>query len=237
MDNLGETFALVIVEAMMSGLPVVASDWDGYRDLIDRDVTGILVPTVWCPGKTDLDALAEVRMPTGIDHARLAQTTVVDEDALLAALTRLLANPEERNRMGAAGRARALAEYTWEAVLARYEDVWRELESRAKEEEAHGPEPSAVIAYDDFRVLASRVAETTDELYLGQASAPELVAAALRLHGDTAGMIQSAVVWSLLNRVSPGVPFGEIASTRELKHHVMWMAKHGMITMRPSGGV
>ena len=34
-DNIQETFGLAVVEAMASGLPVVASDWDGYRDLVD----------------------------------------------------------------------------------------------------------------------------------------------------------------------------------------------------------
>src|SRR5262249_43937309 len=44
-DNLQETFGLVIVQAMSCGLPVVASDWDGYRDLVVDGETGYLVPT------------------------------------------------------------------------------------------------------------------------------------------------------------------------------------------------
>mgnify|MGYP001333871824 CR=1 FL=1 len=31
-DNIQETFGLAPVEAMASGLPVVVSDWDGYKD-------------------------------------------------------------------------------------------------------------------------------------------------------------------------------------------------------------
>src|SRR5206468_3789402 len=44
-DNIQETFGLVILEALASGLPVVASDWDGYRDLVVHDQTGYLVST------------------------------------------------------------------------------------------------------------------------------------------------------------------------------------------------
>lgn len=44
-DNIQETFGLVVVEAMASGLPVVASDWNGYRDLVVPGETGWLVPT------------------------------------------------------------------------------------------------------------------------------------------------------------------------------------------------
>ena len=37
-DNIQETFGLSIAEAMAMGKPIVASNWDGYRDLV-RDGT------------------------------------------------------------------------------------------------------------------------------------------------------------------------------------------------------
>ena len=43
-DNLQETFGLSVLEAMASSLPVVASDWNGYRDLVVHGSTGFLVP-------------------------------------------------------------------------------------------------------------------------------------------------------------------------------------------------
>lgn len=47
-----ESFGVVLVEAMAAGVPVVASDIAGYREVVREDVDGLLVP----PG--DPDALA-----------------------------------------------------------------------------------------------------------------------------------------------------------------------------------
>ena len=46
-DSIQETFGLVIIEAMACGLPVVASDWDGYRDLVVDGETGFSFPPAW----------------------------------------------------------------------------------------------------------------------------------------------------------------------------------------------
>jgi glycosyltransferase involved in cell wall biosynthesis len=50
-----------------------------------------------------------------------------DPAALAEALTRLATDPERRRALGAAGRARVLAEYALPAVAARYAALWRGL--------------------------------------------------------------------------------------------------------------
>ena len=48
-DNVQETFGITPVEAKAAGLPVVASDWDGYRSTIREGVDGFLIPTLGGP--------------------------------------------------------------------------------------------------------------------------------------------------------------------------------------------
>ena len=45
-DNPQETFGLAPVEAMAAGVPVVVSDWDGYRFTVTDGVEGFRIPTL-----------------------------------------------------------------------------------------------------------------------------------------------------------------------------------------------
>src|SRR6516164_998135 len=91
-DNIQETFGLVIVEAMASGLPIVASDWDGYRDLVTDGESGYLVPSVMVNGATH-DATARLVLEThSYDHflAECSQAVAIDCAATTRAFVRLI---------------------------------------------------------------------------------------------------------------------------------------------------
>lgn len=45
-DNIQETFGIVPIEAMAAGLPVVVSDWDGYKDTVRDGIDGFQIPTL-----------------------------------------------------------------------------------------------------------------------------------------------------------------------------------------------
>jgi glycosyltransferase involved in cell wall biosynthesis len=134
-DNVQETFGLAILEAMSSGLPVVASDWDGYRDLVVDGQTGFLVPTRMVEGAT---AGATARLLTGelsYDHflAECSQATAVDSPAMAAAVARLVADEPLRRRMGGAGRRRALDQFAWPLIIRAYERLWHEQDAERRE--------------------------------------------------------------------------------------------------------
>jgi glycosyltransferase involved in cell wall biosynthesis len=134
-DNIQETFGLVIVEAMASGLPVVATDWDGYRDLVEDGRTGFLVPTTIV---SDASGAATSRLMFGeldYDHflAEVSQNVAVDVAAAAAALARLIGDEALRAAFGAAARRRAVEIFDWSRIIAAYESLWRDQEAQRQE--------------------------------------------------------------------------------------------------------
>jgi hypothetical protein len=136
-DNIQETFGLVIVEALASGLPVVASDWDGYRDLVTEGETGFLIPTTMIPGAT-ADATSRLVLETHSYQQYLAensQAVSVDSSAATRAFTRSIADDAQRRRMGIAARRTALQKFSWAEVIRAYETLWSEQEETRREAE------------------------------------------------------------------------------------------------------
>jgi glycosyltransferase involved in cell wall biosynthesis len=133
-DNIQESFGLVIAQAMACGLPVVAADWNGYRDQVLEGETGFLVPT-WMV--KDATSGASSRLVVGeLDYDRYSaltsQAVAVDAASAAAAYEKLIRDPSLRRRMGMAGRLRAQALFDWAVVVRAYEALWDEQEAERR---------------------------------------------------------------------------------------------------------
>ena len=139
-DNLQETFGLVPIEAMAAGLPLVVSDWDGYRDTVRDGIDGFCVPTLMPqPGRAEdlaqRHALGSDTYDMYCGHTCLL--VAVDVEATTQAFIELFQSAELRQRMGEAGRQRAREVYDWSVIIPRYEELWAELAELRQQE---GPE-------------------------------------------------------------------------------------------------
>ncbi len=130
-DNLQETFGLVVIEAMASGLPVVVSDFDGYRELVIHNETGFVVPTYWAKCDQMINSAAPLSSWL-LSHLYLSQSICVDFTKMREYVLVLVENPELRRKMGEAGRKRVLENYDWHIIIKQYEELWRELSQEAK---------------------------------------------------------------------------------------------------------
>lgn len=128
-DNIQETFGIVPIEAMARGLPVVVSDWDGYKDTVREGVDGFRVPTVM-PEADFVGDLAR-NHALGIDSydkycGLTCSLIAVDVEVTAKAFVALIQSEDLRLRMGAQGQVRAQAVYDWKHIIPQYEGLWAE---------------------------------------------------------------------------------------------------------------
>lgn len=128
-DNIQETFGIVPVEAMAAGLPVVVTDWDGYKDTVRDGVDGFRIPTL--APKPGLAGDLAHRHALGLDTYDLycghsSSLVAVHGQKLTQAFIELFQSPDLRKKMGDAGRLRATQNYDWSKIIPRYEDLWQE---------------------------------------------------------------------------------------------------------------
>ena len=164
-DNMQETFGLTMLEAAASSLPIIASDFDGYKDLVRHGRTGLLIPTL---GPVDTsDTNVRSGMAASEYHLRLAQQCVVDVKTLGRALARLGTDSALGCAMGEEGRKHAL-EYSWDKIITRYMALWSDLNAvpLSREEEQrlrHSAYPCQIDYADLFSGYYSATLDAPDQ--------------------------------------------------------------------------
>ena len=183
-DNIQETFGIVPIEAMAAGLPVVVSDWDGYKDTVREGIDGFRIPTL-TPGAGLGSDLAQ-RHALEIDTydmycGHTCSLVAVDVEAAAQAFTHLFASPELRQQLGQAGRQRAREVYDWAVIIPQYEALWAQLtELRKAQATILKPLPQPWPArMDPFHAFASYPTQTlTPQTVLALVDADSAIALA-----------------------------------------------------------
>lgn len=248
-DNIQETFGLTPVEAMAAGLPVIATDWNGYRDTVRNGIDGILIPTLG--PQPDARSTLALRHALGTDTydmyiGRVSLAAAFDLDALSQALRSLIADPALRRRMGAAGRERARQHYDWAEVLGAYAQLCGSLAEMRRKAAQDTPEawPDRPDPFALFSTYPTRLIDPSDRIEV-MAGASGRFASVMKLamanFGFDGESLPPALVQALLNAAGQGEwqaqglldAAGQDRGTAE--RALLWLAKFGLIRIGPSG--
>ena len=131
-DNIQETFGITPLEAMAAGLPVVVSDWDGYRYTVRDGVDGFLVRSLGGPvgagqGMINRHTLGGLAYQAYV--GAVAQHTAINVGDAAARIAELIASPELRAKMRDAGRKRIAETFDWPVVVRGLQNLTKELDA------------------------------------------------------------------------------------------------------------
>lgn len=252
-DNPQETFGLAPVEAMAVGLPVVVSDWDGYRFTVRDGVEGFRIRTLAPSAATQGVELAlqhDFNLLSYQDYVgSVAQHVAVDTDQAAAAIARLADDPNLRQRMGEAGRTTVRESFDWSVIARRHHALYADLQQRRLAGTGAAGlttlHPLRADPFGDFAGFATATLTPLTELRMALPW-PQLVERVNHISGLDRCYEQwhapPAELGPLLERLQALQPCrcGELLAAFPLERHdtlmlsLTWLAKLGCIHWTPS---
>lgn len=243
-DNLQETFGIALIEAMAAGLPVIASDINGYKELIDNEQTGFKIPTWW----TDQFQCAELAEIMNFDTMQLmlAQCMVVDTEELHTRLQSLIENAHLRQSIGSHARAVVQERYRWSHIIKQYETLWDSLFGQSREykglvQQSENPFCNNYLSlfshYPTTRIQPDTLCSIT-----GSGSKALLNRTIPAPYTDVGSLLNQETMFTILEnltskplRVSDIFSLKSSALTKPEKQFILlWMAKYSLIRLTQS---
>ncbi|MBQ7586303.1 MAG: glycosyltransferase family 4 protein [Desulfovibrionaceae bacterium] len=166
-DNIQESFGITPIEAMARGIPLVVSDWDGYKDTVRDQIDGFRIKTL-VPTQGQGQDLAMHYALELEDYDRYCGNTScfvgVDVEQATFALQKLISQADLRQKMGAYAQKRAQEKYDWSKIIPQYEQLWAWLnEERIKGQDEgsqfRAPWPARLDPYIMYQEYASKTLE------------------------------------------------------------------------------
>ena len=122
---------------MAAGLPVLVSDWNGYKSTVRQNIDGFRVKTISLDSGYGED-LAYDHMMNKIDYDHYigmsVQRVAIDIPDCIEKLSILIKDKDKGKKFGEAGKQRVKDFYDWPIILEKYKNLANELDSiRLKE--------------------------------------------------------------------------------------------------------
>ena len=242
-DNHQETFGITIIEAMAHGLPIIASDFNGYKELIVEGKTGFLITTRNSLYNEPWESMAGL-MDSSMLRFYRAQKISFDIDMFVEKMVELMCRKCLRESMGRS--ALVMAEnYRWTAVMNEYNDLWHGLMREARSIPITSRAPLLTPCMDNsFSHYASQFGSISIDSMLGLSEHNNIIMSGLRpiRYDEISTMLNNYYIRFILDKLSArDCLVGELVSDMSDRFgvdgsHIViqldWLLKHGMVTVR-----
>lgn len=232
-DSVQETFGITPIEAMAAGLPVIASDWNGYRETVIHGKTGFLVPTIFLNNSSTWENL-HFRQDFRDQHLLMGQSVIVDTKAIihncnLLAQNRFLLEEMSKNAIQHAQK------YAWHNVINEYKKLWEKVLFNSKKQIATTKSLAHMSYFYLFSEYPTIMGEDTLLFVISNiGKAYQKGKKKLQIFSDLQFFLQPNILAEILKTTDKEMSIQEIAdnlgiSQEKTRLHVCWMAKHGLL--------
>lgn len=131
-DNFQETFGITPLEGMASNLPVIVSDWNGYRATVRDGIDGFTIPTTSLEKGDGIEmAYNYITNLNNYDHyiGFASQTVSIDIDLCAKRIIELISSKDLRKKFGDSGKKRAKEIFEWKIITEEYKLLSNELDT------------------------------------------------------------------------------------------------------------
>jgi glycosyltransferase involved in cell wall biosynthesis len=250
-DSPHDSATVPILQALAHGLPVVAADWAGARELVVEGETGFLIPTALVRDATGDATTRLILGETDYDPflAEVTQTVVVDLARFREGLRRLIEDAGLRREMGEAARQFVALRHSPNWIVQRYEALWSELAAARSSRTTAAVGPAVYPVPEHlFAGLATEVLNGATRVQLVAGCAPRVYKlqttpatsfAALGRCGDLAVLrVILAAAYEPVTITALDALFAQVGQSRAAgRGTIAWLLKYGVLRVfNPTDG-